>query len=153
MEKEIQFKELLALRQKSWGRIVFHLRKKYEDWLIEKLAERGYPDFRMSYMQVFMYIGTDGSISNDMATQANVSRQAMSKIVKDLEEQGYITANPDENDRRTLSLFLTRKGKTLATEILKALDQLTQEYKEVIGAKRFESAMQVFLDILEYHEK
>jgi DNA-binding MarR family transcriptional regulator len=100
-----------------------------------------------------MYIGTDGSMSNDMATQANVSRQAMSKIVKDLEEQGYITANPDENDRRTLSLFLTRKGKTLATEILKALDQLTQEYKEVIGAKRFESAMQVFLDILEYHEK
>ena len=153
MEKDLELKELFAQRQKNWGRIIFHLKKKYEDWLIDTLAEKGYPGFKMSFMQLIMYIDTEGSIGNDLALQANVTRQAMSKIVKELEEEGYISTKHHADDKRTIRILLTKKGKNLVLEIFKALEQLTNDYKEVIGAKRFDSAMQVFLDILEFHEK
>ena len=152
MEKDAELRALLALRQKSWGKIVFHLKKKYEDWLIQQLTAKGYPHFKMSYMQLLMYIETDGSISNDLAIQANITRQAMSKVVKELEEEGFIVAKEYSEDKRVSRLFLTKKGKVLMYEILKCLDTLTKEYKEVIGNEKFETALQAFIDILEYHD-
>ena len=78
------------------------------------LQKDGYTDFKMAYMPLLMNIDPDGCNEQGASEKAFITKQAMSKVVKELLERGYIETEKNYDDKRCANIFLTAKGKKLA---------------------------------------
>lgn len=87
----------LSRTQKEW---VNHMRK--------CALEVGIPD---SYRTVIMYVHRHrGASQRELAEFSNKTTAAVNQTVKEMSQNGYLTLETDENDRRYTKLYLTEKG-------------------------------------------
>lgn len=68
-----------------------------------------------------------GLSSSELSDRLLCDKSNVTRIVKGLENTGYIVRKPHETDGRTLRLYLTEQGKTICTEISAA----HQKYNEL----------------------
>lgn len=146
-------KDTEFLKQHSWGKILSYLKRQFDAWTTDQLLKNGYKNFKIAYMPVIMNIGPDGTNNNDLAKHARVSKQAMSKVLQELLQAGYIKAKTAEQDKRSMVLLLTDKGKKLVVEARLCVKSLMDEYRQEIGEKEFEQTIQVLLKIIEYNDR
>lgn len=146
-------KDTEFIKRHSWGKIVTHLKRQFDAWATDQLVRNGYKNFKIAYMPVLMNIGPDGRNNNDLAKHARVSKQAMSKVIQDLLQSGYIKTKADEQDKRSMVLHLTDKGKKLVVETRLCVKSLMDEYRQEVGDKEFEQALSVLVKILDYNDR
>jgi DNA-binding MarR family transcriptional regulator len=136
------------------GRLLRIWRRYFDDWANKKLDESGYGFFKMAYMPFIMNISPEGSTNNEIAVKARVSKQAMSKVVKQLVEHGLIRTEEHGQDARASIIFLTIKGKEFVIEVKKrCLMELDIEYRTIVGEKNYEIMLDSMLKIVEYHDQ
>ena len=82
------------------------------------LEQNGYAPLTARHLQVFESLDPNGSSIVQMAQNAAISKQAMSKLVKDVAAEGFVEALPDERDSRFIVVKLTPKGEVLRRDIL-----------------------------------
>lgn len=124
----------------------------FDDWAHDELAAHGYDYFRMGYMPFIMNISEEGSTNNEIAAKAKVTKQAMSKVTKELMEHGLIRSEKHEEDGRSTIIYLTPKGKKLIVDTKRCVSALGEEYKEIVGDKNFQIMLDSMHKIVEYHE-
>ncbi|MEO5535465.1 MAG: MarR family transcriptional regulator [Pseudolysinimonas sp.] len=78
--------------------------------LFGALASKGYPEVHLAHSAVFVGLDPEGTRISDLARRANVSRQAMSILVRDLHRAGYVTVETDPTDQRATVVTLDRRG-------------------------------------------
>src|SRR6476620_9056102 len=100
-----------AQKEKGWGKILAHLKRQFDSWATAELAAHGYEDFKMGYMPLLANITPEGITNNELARKARVSKQAMSKLVKELVGMGYVATHEHGADKRSIEIYLTPKGK------------------------------------------
>jgi DNA-binding MarR family transcriptional regulator len=137
---------------KNVGKLVNRWKRFFDDWAYEALAAAGYDYFKMSYMAFIMNVAETGSSNTEIAAKAKVTKQAMSKVVKELEAKGLISTQKHETDARITVIFLTTKGKNFIADTKKCVNKLGEEYKELVGEKNFEVMVDCIFKINEYHE-
>src|SRR5690349_23805618 len=111
MSWDKKLKDTEYIKTHSWGKIVTYLKRQFDQWATQKLSEQGYNDFKMAYMPVLMNIKPEGTNNNELAKLARVSKQAMSKVARELQDLGYIKTKSDANDKRITIFMLTERGK------------------------------------------
>jgi DNA-binding MarR family transcriptional regulator len=137
----------------GWGKIISYLKRQFDFWANDQLGRRGYKHFKMAYMPVLMNISTDeGTSNNDLAKVCRVTKQAMSKVLKELTKYGYIKTKVDPLDKRSSIIMLTDKGKKFVIDARSCMKDLMQEYRDVIGAKDFDHTLQLLVKIIEYND-
>ena len=151
LDKKLQ--ETEYIKRENWVKLVHVLKHQFNDWTLNNLCEHGYADFKMVYMPVLMNIKLEGTNNNDLANHARVTKQAMSKVAKELQELGYIKSKADPNDKRSSIFTLTERGKKLVLEARLLVKDLMDEYRSVIGKAEFDKATQVILKILDYNDQ
>jgi DNA-binding MarR family transcriptional regulator len=137
----------------GWGKVIGHLRKQFEQWAIERLAQKGYKGFKFVYMPVIMNIDLEGTNNNDLAKRAQVTKQAMSKVVKELQQMGYITSKIDPNDKRSTIFLLTNKGKNFIMGARDSVAELMEEYRNVLGKKKFDETIGNLVTLIQYNNQ
>lgn len=137
---------------KNVGKLINRWKRFFDDWAYETLANEGYDFFKLSYMPFIMNISETGSSNTEIAAKAKVTKQAMSKVVKELERKGLISSQKHETDARVSIIFLTPKGKSFIADTKKCVNKLGEEYKELVGADNFEIMVDCIFKINEYHE-
>jgi len=147
------FKDVDYILACGWGKILSNLKKQFDRWAIERLAQKGYKGFKMAYMPVIMHIDMNGTNNNDLAVRANVTKQAMSKVVKELYELGYISSKTDPNDKRSTIFKLTTKGNNFILCAKETVGELMDEYRKLMGKKNFDSLMWQLVSIIEHMDK
>jgi DNA-binding MarR family transcriptional regulator len=109
---------------------------------------KGHPDLKKSFGQVLTAIGPNGGRIQQMAKTHHVSKQAISAVASELEELGYIKRDPDPDDARQVVLKFTQQGNGLLVDSVNSVDDLSTEFKEVLGTKKFtqmqESLAQIY---------
>lgn len=153
MSLDKKLKDTEYIKTHSWGKIVTYLKRQFDQWATEKLSAQGYNDFKMAYMPVLMNIKLEGTNNNDLAKTARVSKQAMSKVAKELQDLGYIKTKVDSKDKRSTIFMLTERGKKFVVEARLCVKDLMDEYRENIGKTEFDQAVQTLLAIMEYTDK
>jgi DNA-binding MarR family transcriptional regulator len=153
MNLDQKLKETVILKQDNWGKVVAILKRQFDEWAIRKLSKEGYSDFKMVYMPVLMNIGAGGTNNNELAQYAKVSKQAMSKVAKELQELGYIQAKPSKEDKRNTIFTLTDRGKRLVIHARLAVKDLMDNYRGFIGEKEFDKSLKTLLKIIEYTDQ
>ena len=138
--------------EKSFGKVAYLLKKGFDEWALQELSKQGHPNFKMMYMPFLMNISLEGNTNQDIAKRGKVSKQAMSKVVQELEALGLITTIAHKLDKRSLMIQLTTKGKKLVYMSITKIRILTTEYKQAVGAANFKIMIVSMQKIIAWHD-
>lgn len=103
--------------------------------------DKDHPQLKRSFGAVLTAIGPRGGRIQQMANTRDVSKQAISAIARELEEIGYIRRDPDPEDARQIVLHFTDAGKKLIADSVASVDELAEEFAEIIGPPALERVM------------
>ncbi|BDC98792.1 MarR family winged helix-turn-helix transcriptional regulator [Persicobacter psychrovividus] len=149
MKKEKSLDEWMtfisAQQKNSITRLHGIFRKQMEMTVLQEMEALGHPDFKIGQLVLLANIKNEGSISNDMAKHAQITKQAMNKVVHELKEKGYIFTEAHPSDRRALMIKFTERGKVFRYDLYCVVKRLRQNYEDVVGV----SEMQQFQNTLE----
>jgi DNA-binding MarR family transcriptional regulator len=134
------------------SRLLYLLKRLSDDWYCTELCHANLKGFNNSYIPLFMSIGTKGISNSRLASNLSITKQAASKVIKELEELELVRSEKCSTDGRSMMLYLTDEGISFYEHIKSQMETLEQEYKKVAGAKNYETAVNVMLKLVEYHE-
>jgi len=132
---------------------VYILKRHTDKAAADHLANLMPSDFNMTFMPYFMSIGHDGISNHNLVNKIMVTKQGVSKTVKELERLGLTYTQKSETDARSIMIFLTEKGKQLHDTICQMADDMTAEYTKLIGAKKYEQFIDTLIKISKWHEE
>jgi DNA-binding MarR family transcriptional regulator len=141
------------IRKTNWVKLISILKRQFNDWTMARLNEHGYNDFKIVYMPVLMNISPEGINNNELAVHAGVTKQAMSKVLKDLHQKGYIRSKVDPRDKRSTIVMLTERGKKMVIKARMSVWDLTSTYKTIIKASDYDRATDILLKIISYNDQ
>jgi DNA-binding MarR family transcriptional regulator len=93
------------------------------------------------------YIDIDGTRSVDLARRLGVTKQAVGRLVKELEEDGLLCREPDGADGRAFLVKFTDDGLEYLTRMHKCISQIEREYERMVGERRMAVARDVLARI------
>ncbi|MDB4918031.1 MarR family transcriptional regulator [Mucilaginibacter sp.] len=134
------------------NRLLYLLKRLSDNWYCNELCHDNLQGFNNSYIPLFMSIGTKGISNSKLALNLSITKQAASKVIKELEELELVRSEKCSTDGRSMMLYLTDKGISFYEHIKSQMEALEQEYKKVVGAKNYETTINVMLKLVEYHE-
>jgi DNA-binding MarR family transcriptional regulator len=114
-------------------RLLREFSRDYERRIWQELAARGYPEIRPPHSLVFANLGMGSVRVSELAKRAQVTQQAMGKMLKELERMGYIARDVDSSDKRAKEIRLTDKGVQLAADCLEVVDDVREYYDSKVG--------------------
>lgn len=151
-ELDRRLTELHEQRGPSLGKLIGHLKRHFDAWALAEFAEQGYADFKIGYMPLIMNIGPKGITNTELAKKARVTKQAISKVVRELTEAHYIQSETDGKDKRSAIIHLTPKGKKLVLAARQRVQELENEYEEVLGRKGFAELKEMLHRLIAFHD-
>ena len=116
-------------------RLLREFSRDYERRTLNLLTDRGYPEIRPSHIKVFANLGMGSVRVTELAERAQVTQQAMGKMLKELEHMGYIAREVDDTDRRAKEIRLTGKGIEFVADSLDVVDEVRTHYEQKIGTQ------------------
>lgn len=134
------------------GKLLYILKRLSYDWYCAKLCHANFDGFNNAHLPVFMSIGTKGISNSQLAAKLSITKQAASKVIKELEEIKLVRSEKCSADARSMMLYLTDDGIRFYRHIIDQMADLEQEYKKVVGPKNYENAVDVMLKLIDYHE-
>jgi DNA-binding MarR family transcriptional regulator len=105
--------------------------------IYEGVVAAGFKDVRPAHVTLFRWPGPDGQRPSALATAAGITRQSVNDLLRDLEERGYLTLEPDPADDRARAIRLTARGHRLHKTALAVHERIERDWERTIGAKTF----------------
>jgi len=147
-----ELKKTAVYKQRSLPKLLTMLKRHVDTWAEGCLHKHGYTDFKMMFMPLLMNIDPEGTTNTELAKRAHITKQAMSKVVRELEELGYIESLPNKQDRRSSTIVLTKLGKQLVVEARIKVGELAEFYAASVGEKKYNEMIDTLMLLLNYHE-
>lgn len=91
-----------------------------------------------AHSSVIVNLRTEGTRLTELASRAGMSKQAMGKLVDELEAIGYVERVPDTEDGRAKIVRFSKKGVTLLRDAGDAVDEIWAQYAGIVGERRLE---------------
>lgn len=92
--------------------LLSHIHTVTADFLIEKLKERGYPDFASSHGNILFQLSVNEKMTmGELSEKINRDKSTTTVLVRKLEKDGFITGDAAPNDKRSRIIYLTEKGR------------------------------------------
>ena len=105
--------------------------------ILAGVYDAGYDDLTPAEFGVFRYPGPDGYRPSEIATNLHVTKQSVNDLLGDVERRGYLTREPDPQDRRARVVHLTAKGQKLQRLMSRLAKEAEDEIADRLGPKRF----------------
>lgn len=138
-----QLQQHLAQRQQSLIRMLGLLKKDMDCRIMQKLQQKGYNNFKLGDLVLIVNIDPQGIINNELARKARITKQAMSKVVKNLEAGGFIHTSKHANDARAAIISLTDEGKKLIICAAESFQEIQEEYTHIVGKEDADALRQI----------
>ena len=100
---------------------------------MDRLHQRGHAGVRIGHIPVFANIDGTGTRITDLAARAEITRQMMGRLVRELEEQGYVTSRPDPADQRAVIVTLTAHGWQFCRDANAVVAEMEAHYGQLLG--------------------
>lgn len=134
------------------GRLVSKTQRFVREIASDLLQAKGYTNFRVGHMVALIHIDLEGSNINNLAHLAGVTKQAMSKLVKELQDEGFVTIEKHPNDARTLIVKLSEKGIDTMLDWKECTQKIEMTFTEAIGQEQLEQLIDLLSKITSYYE-
>jgi len=135
----------------SIGQLIGLVRGELVRGLERALAELGV-DLRYTQFLVIKRLAASGPMSaTELARASELDGGAMTRLLDQLEEKGYLRRRPHEQDRRALRIELTEAGEAIWTHMSTAHKALLQDAQRGLSddeRDRLRDYLQRMLDVL-----
>lgn len=110
--------------------------QRFNEVLMARFAERGFPEVRASYGSVLVPLfEQDGLRPSEIGARARLSKQAMTSLVKACEQDGLVVRDRDPADGRAFRVSLSGRGRELRAVAGELLRELDRELVAVLGRR------------------
>jgi DNA-binding MarR family transcriptional regulator len=116
------------------------------------LAELGYQDFKVGHVMVMMNLKKEGITAAEIAKKVHVSKQAISKLVHELAERGFLLNVKHPEDLRATLIYTTQSGERFLDALHACRIKVDQELSEVIGVEKLEQIRSVMEELVLHYE-
>jgi DNA-binding MarR family transcriptional regulator len=106
------------------------------DLVIARLVERGHDKIRPAHSAVFQYLDDTGTTVSLLAERAQMTKQAMSELVRHLEVHGYVIRVPDPSDGRAKLVLPTDRGREVFAIAQGLVPELEARIATILGDDR-----------------
>lgn len=127
----------MAQRSSNLRQLLARSSRRVNEQIVSALRTRGYPDVRIAHSTVLANLDLGGSSVSAIAARALVPKQAVSKLVLELDEMGYLSREVHDLDRRWVIVRLTRKGTKLMHVTLEVIAEFEGEIAAHLGPRRY----------------
>src|SRR5665647_1049360 len=100
---------------------------------LSNLAARG--RLSASHIHITRHLALDGSRLTELAQRANMTKQAMGKLVDQCEAWGLVTRQDDPRDARARRIVFTPVGLAWLQAYRQAVAQTEEELRAAVGAE------------------
>ncbi len=107
--------------------------------LHSRLAALGYGDVRPAHGFVFQRIARAGATGGELAAFLDITKQAASAMVAELERRGYVASRPHPTDRRGKIITLTARGWDCLQASATILGEIETGWATIIGPERLDA--------------
>jgi DNA-binding MarR family transcriptional regulator len=107
------------------------------DRMLAGLHERGFTDLVAAHLDVFQYPGPENQRPLELATNTRMTKQALNYLLGQLQQLGYLTREPDNNDQRSKRIRLTPRGHATAKAIREIVKDVEAEWEQELGPRKF----------------
>jgi DNA-binding MarR family transcriptional regulator len=94
-------------------------------------------------------IDTTGGPRADLPADLGVTKQAVSQVIDTLVNRGYLTRNPDPDDRRRISLELTENGQQVVDAVSRGVEAVDLQLQERVSPEQIEAMRSVLFSLAE----
>lgn len=118
----------------------------------EHLRGKGYDSFRIGHLISLIHIDLDGSTINELAARAGITKQAVSKIVKELQEAGYVETEKHPGDARSVVVQISEKGGQFMVDWWDCVRKIDAEFGAILGAERLDLLKDLLFELVNHYE-
>ena len=124
--------------------------QRFNELLVERFADRGFPEVRASYGSVLVPLfERDDLRLGELAAVSRLSKQAMTGLVKLCEQDGLVVRERDADDGRAFRVSLSARGRrfqAVAEDILRELDE---ELVRSLGTRRHDALVAALTGVMD----
>ena len=110
-------------------RILRHSVRLITNEISKTLVKNGHQNLSARHLNVFENLEVSDNNIISLANRAGISKQAMSKLVKEIALEGYVNVVTDKRDNRVQLVQLTEKG---ADFLLLLQREILNKYQEIL---------------------
>ena len=103
--------------------------------MMARLGARGFDGLTPAFASIMPLLDATGARSTVLAQRAGVTKQAMSQLVKLLEQRNYVEQVPDTTDTRAKVIRLTKRGVALRQACFEIRQELQVAAVKVLGKR------------------
>lgn len=124
-------------REKALGVILFLVVEDYESRFLAAYRELGFGDVQRSHGAVLRHLDGNGATVSVLAKRAGQSKQSIGKVVRQLEELGYLSVVVGLEDRRSRIVRFSLRGERLVSVSNRVVDDIRRNYRQLLGEAEF----------------
>lgn len=94
------------------------------------LVAAGFRDHRLVHHNVMAHVTHAGVRLTELAERAGITKQAMSELVVDLEQLGYLERTADPSDGRAKLITFTEKGRSAVNAAMDAFESMEAAFDQ-----------------------
>jgi DNA-binding MarR family transcriptional regulator len=118
----------------------------------QALVSAGFEDITPSHQSVFRHLPTDGARITELAESAQITKQSMGALVRQLEQGGYLERVPDPTDGRAVLIRRTERGWDVERVARESIARLEKKWAEELGASRMQQLWTLLDELVEVIE-
>ena len=140
---------LSKVRDEHLGRMLLKLERHFTQQVLTKLAADGMEDITLRHFVIIPHIDHQGARAVEISRQVGISKQAVSKLIDELVQKGYLELKADPSDGRAHLVFMSNKGNEFLKSAIKYTQQVEKQWAAEVGEQEFKtmkSAMNTLLN-------
>jgi DNA-binding MarR family transcriptional regulator len=141
--------DLEARRSLNLRQLLTRASRTVNENIVAALRARGFPDARVAHAAVLANLALRGSTVTEISTRALLPKQAISKMVLELEDLGYLERSRHESDGRAILVTFTRNGRKLMTATFEVIAGIERAAQTRLGPRRYTDLRSSLLALLE----
>ena len=147
MLSRAQLKSLQESRRHGLGRLLLLARQDFLSRIGEGMDRTGSDPSLQARGRLLPYVDVEGTRSIDLARRMGVSKQAVARMVKDLEDDGLLCRDADEADGRASLVRFTEEGLDYLTRMHQVIEQIERSYEDLVGKRQLDVVRKVLATI------
>lgn len=151
-EKKFEIQKFKENKSRLLGRLLNKSYRFMSEIATDFLREKGYTDIRVGHIVALVHIEFEGDTVNTLALRAGITKQGMSKIVKELVEGGYVISEKHPSDARSVMVKLTDRGYEALTLWKACTEHVDKKFTEILGSERLEQVKDILEVLVNYYD-
>ncbi|WP_337043417.1 MarR family winged helix-turn-helix transcriptional regulator [Emticicia sp. 17c] len=141
-----------ATKGRLFGKLLSKTYRFMSEIASEYLEGIGYKNFRIGHAVALLHIDLEGTNINNLSSRACVTKQAMSKLIKELQTEGYVTVEKDHTDARALIVRHSPKGIQALVDWKRCMEYVNEKFKEILGTNKLEMLRDILYELVDHYE-